>query len=244
MFEHYFDSFKEFGVLSKAFNNERSSEILLSLNIVPIPKYCAKGFKGVDDSIFGGGAGMVMRPDALKEALINGVVNAGNYGENWKEKLHIIYPAPRGTKWVQNEVEDFAQKYFSSKESKDLVFICGRYEGVDERFLENYVNEFISLGDFILTGGELAVMTILDSSLRYAPGILGNKASLNEESFASGMIEYPLYTRPVEFEGKEVPKVYQTGHHKNIKLFNVDQSKKMTLQYRPDLLKKMSNEEK
>lgn len=237
MFDEYFEGFLEYGVLAKALKNERNDGVEFEVNIISIPNYSPKGFKGVDAPVFGGGAGMVMRADVLKNALLKGVVASGDYGENFKSKLHIVYPAPRGNTWSQKRVESFSKEFFSPEPSKDLVFICGRYEGVDERFLENYVDEYISLGDYVLTGGELAVMTILDSALRYAPGVLGNKDSLSEESFANDGLEYPLYTKPQEFEGKLVPEVYLSGHHKNIQEYNKEASIMITKKYRPDLLK-------
>lgn len=238
MFEQYFDSFTEYGVLGSAFRNERgdgSGEF--EFNTVAISSFNPKGFKGVDDSPYGGGVGMIMRPDILKGALIEGVVNPGGYDlDKIKEQLHIVCPAPRGKVWSHQEAQRFANDSLSFDCPKDIVFICGRYEGIDERFLDLYVDEFISVGDFILTGGELAVMIILDSSMRFHPGVLGNKQSAIEESFASGMLEHALYTRPREFEGELVPEALLSGAHVQIEKFKKESSLEITKKYRPDLL--------
>jgi tRNA (guanine37-N1)-methyltransferase len=125
-----------------------------------------------------------------------------------------------------------------SHPTKDVVFICGRYEGVDERFLQKYVNDYYSLGDFVLTGGELAVMTMLDSAVRFVPGILGNKLSSEYDSFEDGLIEYPQYTRPQVFEDLDIPEVLMNGHHKKIEEWQKEQKVHMTKKFRPDLLSK------
>lgn len=238
MFEEYFKPFLEYGVLGKVFSDLRSTVVKYEFHVVSIPQFCKKGFKGVDSAPFGGGAGMVMRADVLKNALLDGVVKAGEYEENKiREQLHIVCPAPRGETWNQTKAMSFAENFLSEKSTKDIVFICGRYEGIDERFLENYVNQFISMGDFILTGGELAVMSILDSSMRFSSGVLGNKLSSVEESFFKDRLEYALYTRPKIFEGKEAPHALVSGHHKNIEKFKENSSLELTKKYRPDLLK-------
>ena len=240
MFPEYFAPLKEFGVLGSALRNERgdgSGEF--ELNTVSIADFNPKGFKGVDDSPFGGGVGMIMRADILKQALIEGIVKPGNYNlENIKKELHIVCPSPRGKIWCHKEAIEFS-KHLDFKNSKDIVFICGRYEGIDERFLASYVDEYISVGDYILTGGELATMTILDSAMRFAPGVLGNKMSAVDESFASGALEYALYTRPREFEGTLVPDELLSGSHAKIESFKNESSLEITKKYRPDLLKKI-----
>lgn len=237
MFPEYFAPMQEYGVLGRALRNEAvDQEGNFELHCLRIPDYSPKDFKGVDAPLFGGGAGMAMRADVLKSALLDGVVKKGNYDlDRFRESLHIVYTAPRGKTWNHAEAVKFAKNYLDFESGKDIVFICGRYEGVDERFLENYVDQFISIGDFILTGGELAVMTIIDSALRFVPGVLGNKLSAVEESFAAGQIEQPLYTRPRIFEGKEVPAIYLSGHHKNISAHNKTMREQMTKEHRPDL---------
>lgn len=239
MFENYFNEFIDIGVIGQTFRGERGDDLKFEFHPVSISDFSPKGFKGVDDSPYGGGIGMIMRADVLKEALIKGVVEAGGYSS--VDELHVVCPAPRGKSWNQEYAQKFAKNHFSTDSTKDLVFICGRYEGIDERFLNNYVNEFISLGDYILTGGELAVMVILDSALRFGPGILGNKLSAFDESFAHGKLEYALYTRPFEFEGIEVPYALKNGHHKEIEKFKVESADEMTKKYRPDLWQKLKN---
>jgi len=216
MFDDYFTQYLNRGILGSAFRNERGDGISFEFKTVSIPKYSKKGFKGVDDAPFGGGVGMIMRADALKDALIKGVVELGGYDpNNLKEQLNIVCPAPRGRVWNHQVAVDFANQNLAAQSTKDLVFVCGRYEGIDERFLENYVDEYYSLGDYILTGGELAVMIMLDSAMRFSPGILGNKLSALEESFSDGKLEHALYTRPQEFEGKKVPDALLSGDPKN-----------------------------
>jgi len=239
MFPEYFTPLKEYGVLGSALRNERGDGTG-EFEVIPvsIADFNPKGFKGVDSSPFGGGVGMIMRADILKEVLVEGIIKPGNYNlDKIKSELHIVCPAPRGKVWCHDEAVKFANNHLDFSNTKDIVFICGRYEGIDERFLEHYVDEYISLGDYILTGGELAVMTILDSAMRFAPGVLGNKLSAVDESFASGMLEYALYTRPRIFEGKDIPDALISGHHEKIEEFKQKSSIEITSKYRPDLLK-------
>ena len=180
---------------------------------------------------------MVMRADILKKALWEGVIEAGEYGPDYKDKLHVVFPGPRGKSWNQEVCKDFSKRMgIEDGKGKDIVFICGRYEGIDERFIQAYVDEEISLGDYVLTGGELAVMSIIDSSLRFLPGVLGNRESFQQESFNKGLLEHPQYTRPRTFEGASVPEVLLSGHHKKIEAFEQAESLRITKLYRPDLL--------
>lgn len=180
-------------------------------------------YKGVDDTPYGGGPGMIMRADVLKEALIKGVVEKYSYPlDSWREHLCVFYPSPIGPRFTQKMAKKLAFDFFSpSGESsrKDLVFICGRYEGIDQRFIDLYIDEEISLGDFVLSGGEPATLAILDALLRLTPGALGNSQSIEEESFSGEdfFLEHPQYTRPSLFEGLEVPTVLTSGDHQKIK---------------------------
>ena len=235
LFPNYFDSLINFGIIGSALRGERGSKI--EIKTVQLRNFTPKDYKGVDDSPYGGGAGMVMRADVLKAALIEGVVNIGGYGDDWREKLHLIFPGPRGQSWNNSYCKEFAGR-FSQSESKDLVFICGRYEGIDERFLNLYVDEQISLGDFILTGGEIPTMAIIDSALRFFSGVLGNKESSQQESFQANSLEHPQYTKPKIFDGVEVPEVLTSGHHQNIESFKKAESLRITKLHRPDLFKK------
>lgn len=236
LFPEYFKPFIEVGVAAQALQGLRGEK--RELNTVLLREYSPKGHKGVDDAPYGGGPGMVMRADVLKEALMKGVVQAGNYGEDFREKLHIVYTGPRGKVWNNQYCQDFANRFLTSDDSKDLVFICGRYEGVDERFLEQYVDETICLGDFVLTGGEIAVLAIIDSAMRFSKGVLGNSESALKDSFEDGLLEHAQYTRPLEFEGVKVPDVLMSGHHKNIELHRQKEKEYFTKKFRPDLYDK------
>lgn len=235
LFPNYFDSLINFGITGSALRGERGSS--LEIKTIQLRNYTPKDYKGVDDAPYGGGAGMVMRADVLKEAFMKGIVEDGGYGDNFKEKLHVVFPGPRGKTWDNSYCKDFAAR-FSAEGSKDLVFICGRYEGIDERFLNLYVDEQISLGDFILTGGEIPTMAIIDSALRFFTGVLGNKESSQQESFQANMLEHPQYTRPKVFDGVEVPEILTSGHHQNIAKYQKEESLRITKIHRPDLLEK------
>lgn len=230
LFPDYFVPLKECGVVGKAFRGERGSSF--ELNVLQLRDYSPKDFKGVDDAPYGGGHGQVMRVDVLKNAL-DAVVSQGNY-QSIKDDLHVVFTSPRGRKWDNHYVKEFSHR-LSEDEHKDLVFVCGRYEGIDERFIDLYVNEIISLGDFILSGGELAVLTILDSAMRFCPDVLGNKQSAVDESFAHGLLENPYYTRPAEFDGVNVPDVLLGGHHEKQESWKQQKRIELTKKYRPDL---------
>ena len=233
LFPNYFDSLIKFGITGSALRGERGSGI--EIKTVQLRNYTPKDYKGVDDSPYGGGVGMVMRADVLKEAFVKGVVLDGNYGEDFKNKLHVVFPGPRGKTWNNFYCKEFANR-FSQEDSKDLVFICGRYEGIDERFLGQYVDEQISIGDYILTGGEIPTMAIIDSSLRFFSGVLGNRNSSTQESFQDNLLEHPQYTRPKNFDGIDVPEILLSGHHLNIEKYQKEESLRITKLHRPDLL--------
>lgn len=235
LFPEYFKPLLECGISGSAFRGERSDSIKFEVQFVNIRDYSTTKYKSVDDSPFGGGPGMVMRADILRDALIKGVQEKGNYSD--LSELHVIYTSPRGKVWNNKVAREFGTEILSHP-AKDIVFICGRYEGVDERFLQKYVNDYFSLGDYVLTGGELAVMTMLDSAVRFVPGILGNKLSSEYDSFEDGLIEYPQYTKPQDFEGMQVPEVLMSGHHKKIGEWQKEQKLLMTKKFRPDLLEK------
>jgi tRNA (guanine37-N1)-methyltransferase len=229
LFPDYFNPLIQLGIVGAALRGKRGDGP--SIELVQLRDYSGKEYKGVDDSPFGGGPGMVIRADVLKRALVEGVVQKGNYGDNFREKLTIIFPSPRGIKW--NNVE--AKKV--SNFEKDLVFICGRYEGIDERFIERYIDLEFSLGDFVLSGGELPSMVFIDSLLRFKKGVLGNESGSGEESFEHGLLEFPQYTRPADFEGSLVPDILLSGHHKKIDEYRKAESLRITKKYRPDLIK-------
>lgn len=232
LFPEYFKPLLECGISGAAFRGERSDSLKFTMKFVNIRDFATTKYKSVDDSPFGGGPGMVMRADILREALMKGVLEAGGY-ENLDE-LTVIYTSPRGRVWDNKVAREFGTTTLSQK---DVVFICGRYEGIDERFLEKYVQEFYSIGDYVLTGGELAVMTMLDSAVRFVPGILGNKLSSEYDSFEDGLLEFPQYTKPQDFEGMSVPEILLSGHHKKIEEWQKKQKLEFTKKLRPDLLK-------
>ncbi len=235
LFPEFFEPLLKCGIAGSALRGERSDEnFKFEVHCINIRDYSTTKYKSVDDSPFGGGPGMVMRADILRDALMKGVVEQGGYKS--KEDLRVIYTSPRGIVWDNLVARNFGMNVLSDPQ-RDIVFICGRYEGIDERFLENYVDEFYSIGDFVLTGGELAVMVMLDSAVRFVPGILGNKLSSEADSFEDGMIEFPQYTKPREFEGTEVPQVLMDGHHKKIEEWQKSEKIRLTRKHRPDLLK-------
>lgn len=236
LFPQYFDPLIETGVIGQTLKGDRG--ISFELNTVLLSDHSPKSFKGVDAAPYGGGPGMVMRADVLKDALLDGVVAVGEYGKDWKDKLHVVYTGPRGEVWNNVGCRDFADSFWVKEDSKDVVFICGRYEGVDERFLENYVDQVVSLGDFVLSGGELAVMIIIDSALRFSSGVLGNKDSALQDSFEDDLLEHPQYTRPAIFDDKIVPSVLTSGHHKKINEYQLDEKIRITKLCRPDLYEK------
>lgn len=177
----------------------------------------------VDDTPFGGGAGMVMKPEPIFRAVQNVVEAAGT------RKRRIILTCPGGATLTQDKVKELAQY-------EHLVFICGHYEGIDARVREHLVDEAISIGDYVLTGGELPAMVMTDAVARMVPGVLGSGASAPEDSFYNGLLEYPQYTRPREFNGWEVPEILLSGHHKEINRWRRKESLKNTLLRRPELL--------
>ncbi len=223
LFPQFFEAFKESGVIGKFLGNE------VDFHPLYLGDFSPKSFKGVDGAPYGGGPGMVIRADVLEEA-INHILNRESLS---KEDLEIIYTSPRGEVF-NNEVAKSLAKDFSGAK-KQYVFICGRYEGIDERFIEQYVTQILSLGDYVLSGGELAVMTIVDAMMRFLPKALGNSESAIQDSFEDGLIEGPVYTRPSEFNGQSVPTVLTEGNHKLIDEFNHQKKIEYTKKYRPDL---------
>lgn len=195
---------------------------LISINLVNIRDFSLDNNKRCDDYSYGGGAGMIMTPQPLYDA-INSVKT---------DKSYVIYMSPKGTLLSQQKVESLA------KMDKDLVIICGHYEGIDERIIDLCVDEEISIGDYVLTGGELPAMVLIDAVARYVPEVLGNSETTNVESFCDGLLEYPQYTRPSTFEGKSVPQVLLDGDHGKVDKWRKDQSLEITRQRRPDLYEK------
>lgn len=214
------------GFLGSSLTGKALAEGKWSVEAVNIRDYAFDKYGSVDDTPCGGGAGMVMRPDVLGAAL------KANYDGG-----RLIYMSPRGRQLDQKMLHELA------KEDK-ITIVCGRFEGIDERVLEAYGIEEVSIGDYILTGGEQAAMILLDGAVRLLPGVLGNAESTSEESFENCLLEYPQYTRPINWEGREVPEVLLSGHHQNINNWRREQSLEITRQKRPDLFKKYLDSKK
>ncbi len=191
-----------------------------ALETVDIREFAHDKHRTVDDTPFGGGAGMVMRPDVVDAAIAEAAAK--------RPEATLIYLTPRGRLLDQAKVRELAA-------GKGVTLLCGRYEGVDQRVLEARDVQEISLGDFILSGGEAAAITLIDACVRLVPGVTGNKESLEEESFEMGLLEYPHYTRPQQWAGRDVPEVLLSGHHKKIKEWRERQSEEITKIRRPDL---------
>ena len=196
---------------------------ILSLEAVNIRDYAGNRYGKVDDYPYGGGAGMVMQAEPVYAAV-------KDLEERMSHKPRVIYLTPQGSVFRQEMAVDFAKE-------EDLVFLCGHYEGIDERVLEEVVTDYVSIGDYVLTGGELPAMVMIDCISRLVPGVLNNDVSAEFESFHDNLLEDPQYTRPVVFMDKAVRDVLLTGHHKNIETWRRQKSIERTLERRPDLLK-------
>ena len=196
----------------------------LSINAVNIRDYAFNKHQKVDDYPYGGGAGMLMQAEPVYLSY-----------EAIKEKIgyrpRVVYLTPQGKVFHQEMAKELAQE-------RDLVFLCGHYEGIDERVLDEIVTDYVSIGDYVLTGGELPAMVMMDSISRMVPGVLSNQESGETESFAGNLLEYPQYSRPEEWHGQKVPPVLLSGHHANIEAWRREQSVMRTAKRRPDLLKK------
>jgi tRNA (guanine37-N1)-methyltransferase len=183
--------------------------------------------RNVDDTPAGGGAGMVLRADVVDAAFRHARIGTPVDRAQWP----LIYLSPRGAPFTQSTARRLAQ-------AQGLTLLCGRFEGVDQRVLDHHQVEEISLGDFVLTGGEIAAQAILDATVRLIPGVLGNAASTEEESFSDGLLEHPQYTRPAVWEGQEIPAVLQSGNHAEIAKWRRAQAEALTHERRPDLWEK------
>ena len=199
---------------------------LININLINIRDFSKNKHKKVDDTPYGGGAGMVMMPDIVYDA----------YKSLNSKDAKVIYMSPQGQKLNQKKVVELSKE-------KHIILLCGHYEGIDQRVIDEIVDEEISIGDYVLTGGELPAMIVIDSVSRYIEGVLKDD-STKEESFSEGLLEYPQYTRPEVFNGKQVPEVLLSGHHENIDKWRREQSLKNTKKKRPDLLENIELSEK
>ena len=192
---------------------------LIDINLVNIRDFSKDKHKKVDDTPYGGGAGMVIRPDVVYDA----------YKSVKSENAKVIYMSPQGNKLDQKKVEELSKE-------QHLIILCGHYEGLDQRVLDKIVDEEISIGDYVVTGGELPAMILIDSVSRYTEGVISSE-SRKEESFSNRILEYPQYTRPEIFEGVKVPEILVSGHHANIEKWRKQKSIENTSKKRPDILK-------
>ena len=222
IFPEMFDALTEYGVTRRAFEK----------NIIEIKYFNPRDFtddihNSIDDRPYGGGPGMVMSPEPLKNAIVE--------AKQWiNGKVKVIYLSPQGKLMNQSRIKALS-------EEENLIFLAGRYEGIDERIILNHVDYELSIGDYIVSGGELPAMVVLDAIIRYKPGVLGNDESVRQESFSEGIFDSPNYTRPEIFENIQVPKVLLSGDHKKIKDWRRAQAITKTKNTRPDLVRGNNN---
>jgi len=209
------------GVFGSSILKKAQEKNAVSLEVTNFRIYSGNKHSQVDDYPYGGGAGMVLKPEPLFQA-VEAITRDG-------KKPRIILMCPQGERFTQAKAEELATE-------EELVFLCGHYEGYDERIRQHLVTDEISIGDFVLTGGELGAMTVIDSVVRLLPGVLGNDDSPVQDSFSTGLLEHPHYTRPAEFNGLKVPDVLLSGNHAHIEQWRREQSLFRTWSRRPDLL--------
>lgn len=209
--------------LSHSIIKRAQDDGIISIETIDIRDFAKNKHRHVDDYPYGGGAGMVMQAQPIYDAYMS-------IKPKLSQNCPVIYMTPQGKTFKQ-------EKARSLSELEDMVILCGHYEGVDERVIEEIVTDEISIGDFVLTGGELAAMTVIDAVARLIPGVLNKEESFMDESFSENLLEYPQYTRPPEFMGRKVPEILLSGHHKNIEKWRREQALERTKRKRPDLLK-------
>ncbi len=221
IFPEIISAYLDEGILKRAVQKG-----LLDARVHNIRDFAEGRHKETDDYPFGGGPGMVFKPEPIFRAM-DALKEDG-------DPRRVVLLTPQGRTFDQAMAEDF------SREDKRLVFICGRYEGIDERVRLSLVDEEVSIGDYVLTGGELAALVIIDAVTRLVPGALGDEKSIENESFSWGLLDYPHYTRPREFRGNEVPEVLVSGNHKDIETWRRKEALRKTMQMRPELLEKIN----
>ena len=236
VFPEMFESIVNTSILKRAIDNG-----LVEINLINIRNFTLDKHKKTDDTTFGGGCGMVMtcQPifDAIRSLATLGTTKIASHSEtdtashSETEGRRILYMSPRGKIMDQDLIEEL------SKEG-EITILCGHYEGVDQRVLDYWNMQEVSIGDYVLTGGELAAMVLIDAVIRFVPDVLGNEESATEESIYSGLLEYDQYTKPREFEGLEVPEILLSGNHQEIDKWRLDQAIEKTKKYRPDLYEK------
>lgn len=213
------------GVLSRGIKNNK-----LQVQAINLRDFTEDKYQSVDDKVYGGVDGMLLKPQPIAKALQS--LGVKNKSEATLQKTKVIYLSPQGPLWTNSKAKDWA------KQGQDLILICGRYAGLDQRIIDLYVDEEVSIGDYILSGGELAALVLVDSISRFIPGVLGHQDSANQDSLNNYLLEAPQFTRPVIFESLKVPEVLTSGNHQEIKKYNTDCSISGTKTKRPDLYKK------
>lgn len=219
-------------IIGRAVDNK-----LVGIEAVNIRDYAYNKHNKVDDYIYGGGAGMLMQAEpvylcyeAVKESIIRRREERTGENRSDGDRIRVVYLTPQGEIFTQKKAEELALE-------EDIILLCGHYEGIDERVLEEIVTDYISIGDYVLTGGELPAMILVDAVSRLIPGVLNNDISAEFESFQDNLLEYPQYSRPEEWHGKKVPEVLLSGHHANIEKWRHEQSMIRTKERRPDLMR-------
>ncbi len=212
------------GVLGQSLTGRALDQGLWALETINLRLFSEGRHRNVDDTPAGGGAGMVLRPDIVGAALKQAAAGTPADRAAWP----VVYLSPRGKRFDQAMARRFAQ-------AGGITLLCGRFEGVDERVLEHFRVEEVSLGDFVLTGGEIAAQALIDATVRLIPRVLGNQASTEEESFSEGLLEHPQYTKPAVWEGRAIPEILLSGHHANIASWRKAMAERLTKERRPDL---------
>ncbi|MCI8655552.1 MAG: tRNA (guanosine(37)-N1)-methyltransferase TrmD [Clostridia bacterium] len=207
-----------FETMQKSVIGKAIEKGIIEINLINIRDFSKDKHKKVDDTPYGGGAGMVIRPDVVYDA----------YRSIDSKNAKVVYMTPQGKKLNQKKVEELSKE-------ENIIVLCGHYEGIDQRVIDEIVDEEISIGDYVLTGGEIPAMVLIDAVSRYVEGVI-SKESTSEESFSNGLLEYPQYTRPEIFNNKNVPEVLISGHHENIEKWRREKSFEITRKKRPDLL--------
>jgi len=209
-----------FSIIGKALEEE-----IWSLKLINLQNFSKKGPKYVDDKPYGGGSGMIIKSEIVHKAL-------ENITKKIKNNYSLVYLTPKGKRLDQNKIKRFAKK-------DNLILVCGKYEGIDQRVIDTWKMEEISMGDYVLSGGEIAAMSLIDSCVRLLPNVLGSPKSLESETFENNLLEYPQYTKPRSWLGRKVPEVLLSGDHEKIKKWKTKESIKITKIKRPDLFKKV-----
>ena len=222
LFPEAFDGPFRYSMLGMA-----SADGLVSIEVTDLRDYTNDAHRTADDYQFGGGPGMVLKPEPVFQAVDDVL---GQYPAEQQTDIHVVLLSPQGELFNQHIAEELSQ-------APALVLICGHYGGVDERVAQGLATREISIGDFVLTGGEPAAMVLVDAVARLTPGVVGSPESVSEDSFTSGLLQHPLYTRPAEYRGMDVPEVLRSGHHEEIARWRRRESLRRTFQRRPELLK-------